>query len=480
MKIENKKYLLKTYSKKLLADTLTPVSVYLRLRDKFPNSLLLESSDYHANDNSFSYICFNPIASIKVENETIFQKFPDGKSTIIDLKSPPSKLDLGGCSHNVPKILDEFAASFSSEENHFKFINNGLFGFMAFDAVRYFEDIQLSKKEENLEMPDLYYAVYQNIIAINHFNNEAYIFAHTFESENNIPQIEQILKSKSFAEFSFERNGERTTNLNDEDFKALVRKCKEHCQRGDVFQIVPSKRFSQKFTGDEFNVYRALRSVNPSPYLFYFDYGNFKIFGSSPEAQLIVKGTRAEIHPIAGTFKRTGNDEQDAELAKKLSEDKKENSEHVMLVDLARNDLSRHGTNVKVETYREVQFFSHVIHLVSKVTATKNPLISTMQIVADTFPAGTLSGAPKHKALQLLEKYENRSREFYGGAIGFMDFSGNFNHAIIIRSFVSKNHSLHYQAGAGVVSESNEENELQEVYNKLGALTKALELAESI
>jgi anthranilate synthase component 1 len=480
MKIENKKYRLKTYSKKLLADTLTPVSVYLRLRDKFPNSLLLESSDYHANDNSFSYICFNPIASIKVENETIFQHFPDGKSTVTDLKSPPSKGDLGGCSHRVPKILHEFASSFSSEESKFKFINNGLFGFMAFDAVRYFEDIPLSKKEENLEMPDLFYAVYQNIIAINHFNNEAYIFAHCFKAENNIPQIEQLLKSKSFAEYPFARNGERTTNLNDEDFKALVRKCKEHCQRGDVFQIVPSKRFSQKFTGDEFNVYRALRSVNPSPYLFYFDYGNFKIFGSSPEAQLVVKGNTAEIHPIAGTFKRTGNDEQDAELARKLSEDKKENSEHVMLVDLARNDLSRHGTNVKVETYREVQFFSHVIHLVSKVTATKNPETSTMQIVADTFPAGTLSGAPKHKALQLLEKYENRSREFYGGAIGFMDFGGNFNHAIIIRSFVSKNHTLHYQAGAGVVSESNEENELQEVYNKLFALTKALELAENI
>ncbi len=474
------KYNLKKYSKKLLADTLTPVSVYLRLRDKFPNSLLLESSDYHANDNSFSYICFNPIASIKVENETIFQNFPDGKSTTLEISEKK----------NVPTILDEFASSFSSdlssealakgEESKFKFINNGLFGFMAFDAVRYFEDIELSKKEENLEMPDLYYAVYQNIIAINHFNNEAYIFAHCFDSENNIPQIEQILKAKSFAEYPFERNGERTTNLNDEDFKTLVRKCKEHCQRGDVFQIVPSKRFSQKFTGDEFNVYRALRSVNPSPYLFYFDYGNFKIFGSSPEAQLVVKGNRAEIHPIAGTFKRTGNDEQDAELAKKLAVDKKENSEHVMLVDLARNDLSRHGTNVKVETYREVQFFSHVIHLVSKVTATKNPKTSTMQIVADTFPAGTLSGAPKHKALQLLEEYENRSREFYGGAIGFMDFSGNFNHAIIIRSFVSKNHTLHYQAGAGVVSESNEENELQEVYNKLGALTKALELAESI
>ncbi|OAB81703.1 anthranilate synthase component I family protein [Cochleicola gelatinilyticus] len=464
------KYKLKTYSKKLLADTLTPVSVYLRLRDKFPNSLLLESSDYHANDNSFSYICCNPIASITIKNEHITEVFPNGRQQNIAITNTVS----------VPVALEKFASSFVSENNEFKFINNGLFGYMAYDAVRYFEDLSVEKKQGNLEIPDMYYAVYQNIIAINHFNNEAYIFSHTYKDDNNIATIEQLLKSKNFAEYSFKRKDAPKTNLKDSEFKELVLKCKEHCQRGDVFQIVPSKRFSQEFTGDEFNVYRALRSVNPSPYLFYFDYGSFKIFGSSPEAQLVVKGDRAEIHPIAGTFKRTGNDEKDAELAKKLSADTKENSEHVMLVDLARNDLSRHGSNVQVETYREVQFFSHVIHLVSKVTATKKATTSTMQIVADTFPAGTLSGAPKHRAMQLLEKYERTSREFYGGAIGFMDFTGDFNHAIIIRSFVSKNHELHYQAGAGVVSESNEENELQEVYNKLGALTKALELAETI
>jgi len=455
----------------MLADTLTPVSVYLRLRDKFPNSLLLESSDYHANDNSFSYICCNPIASITIKNEKVFQKFPDGTEVITEI-TPQT---------DIPGIMEAFATSFVSEEKEtLKFIHNGLFGFMAYDMVRYYEDIAMSKKGNHLHLPDAYYAVYQNIIAINHFNNEAYLFAHCYESENNIAQIEQLLKSKNFAEYSFQRHQKASTNITDEDFKKLVHTCKEHCQRGDVFQIVPSKRFSQSFTGDEFNVYRTLRSINPSPYLFYFDYGDFKIFGSSPEAQLVVKGDQAEIHPIAGTFKRTGNDEQDAELARQLSLDLKENSEHVMLVDLARNDLSRHGSNVTVETYREVQFFSHVIHLVSKVVARKNPKTTTMQIVADTFPAGTLSGAPKHNAMQLLEKYENISREFYGGAIGFMDFKGNFNHAIIIRSFVSKNHTLHYQAGAGIVSESDPEKELQEVYNKLGALTKALELAETI
>ncbi|MDC8004426.1 anthranilate synthase component I family protein [Aureisphaera galaxeae] len=465
------KYNLKTHSKRLLADTLTPVSVYLRLRDKFPNSLLLESSDYRANDNTFSYVCFNPISSFQVANEKVIQKFPDGSRLASEIDA----------NTEVTELMNAFAASFECEASEkFKFIHNGLFGYMAYDAVRYFENIEISKKEGDLEIPDLYYAIYQNIIAINHFNNEAYIFSHCYESESNIGQIEQLLRSKNFAEYPFTKNGAPKTNIDDEGFKQLVRTCKEHCARGDVFQIVPSKRFTQGFEGDEFNVYRALRSVNPSPYLFYFDYGNFKIFGSSPEAQLVVKDDRAEIHPIAGTFKRTGNDEQDAALAKELAADEKENSEHVMLVDLARNDLSRHGSDVKVETYREVQFFSHVIHLVSKVTALKNPDTPTLQIVADTFPAGTLSGAPKHRAMQLLEQYENVNRDFYGGAIGFMDFNGNFNHAIIIRSFVSKDHQLHFQAGAGIVSESNEEKELQEVYNKLGALLRALELAETL
>lgn len=463
-------YQLHTKSRKFLADTITPVSVYLRFRDKFPNSILLESSDYHASENAFSYICFQPIASIKVQNEELIKIFPDGASTKIKLDE---KIDL------VSKI-QEFASQFKVENSDHKFINNGLFGYMSYDAVRYFENIKLKKKQADLEIPDLYYAVYQNIIAINHFNNEAFIFSHSLNGKDNLDEIYSLLKIKSFAEFQFKREGTPETNISDDEYKELVVKCKQHCQRGDIFQIVPSKRFSQKFSGDEFNVYRTLRSVNPSPYLFYFDYGDFKIFGSSPEAQLVIKQGIAEIHPIAGTVKRTGNDEEDVLQAKKLSNDEKEKSEHVMLVDLARNDLSRNAEKVKVETFREVQYFSHVIHLVSKVTGKIRSGVNPFQVVADTFPAGTLSGAPKHMAMSLLEKYENTNRDFYGGAIGFMGFDGSFNHAIIIRSFLSKNHQLHYQAGAGVVSGSVPENELQEVYNKLGALNKALELAEDI
>ena len=466
-----KPFNLHTHYKKILADTITPVSIYLKIRDKYPNSILLESSDYHANDNSFSYICFNPIASIKVKNEIITQQFPDESQSINAIES----------NTNVTDIIHQFTQHFKiHSEEHFKFINNGIFGYMAYDAVRYFEDIEISKKEGHQNIPDIFYAVYQNIIAINHHKNEAYIFAHCFNNESNIETIYQLITSKNFAAFNFHIDGETISNLSDKDYIEHVELAKKHCARGDVFQLVLSRKFSQKFKGDEFNVYRALRSINPSPYLFYFDYGDFKIFGSSPEAQLIVSNGQAEIHPIAGTFKRTGNDEKDAVLAKQLSEDDKENAEHVMLVDLARNDLSRHGNKVKVETYREVQFFSHVIHLVSKVTGQKHKETTTMQVVADTFPAGTLSGAPKHKAMQLIEKYEKTSRDFYGGAIGFMDFKGNFNHAIMIRTFLSKNHQLHWQAGAGLVSKSNPENELQEVYNKLGALTKAIELAETI
>lgn len=463
-------YQLKTHYKKILADTITPVSIYLKIRDKYPNSILLESSDYHANDNSFSYICCNPIASIKVENEVITQRFPDGSQSVSETKTT-----------DVTNEIHNFTKQFKVDnDEQFKFINNGIFGYTAYDAVKYFEDVEILKKEGSLEIPDIYYAVYQNIIAINHFKNEAYIFAHCFDTENNVDDILHLIKVKNFASYQFTAEGDISSNLSDSEYKEHVKLAKKHCARGDVFQLVLSKKFQQDFKGDEFNVYRALRSINPSPYLFYFDYGNFKIFGSSPEAQLVVSDGKAEIHPIAGTFKRTGDDLKDAKLAEQLVEDAKENAEHVMLVDLARNDLSRNGNNVKVEKYREVQFFSHVIHLVSKVIGTKHKHVSTMQVVADTFPAGTLSGAPKHRAMQLIEDYEKTSRTFYGGAIGFMDFDGNYNHAIMIRTFLSKNHQLHWQAGAGIVSKSSPEDELQEVYNKLGALTKAIKIAERI
>ena len=465
-----KKYKIKSFHKKIISDTITPVSIYLKVRDQFPNCILLESSDYQINSNNYSYICFNPIAHVKVKNDTISYLYPDQKTKEIKISE----------NDKISDFIHHFTSIFETTNYNFKFISNGLFGYIAHEAVERFESINLNKEKNDLNIPDLFYSVYQNVIAVSSFNHEAHIFCHSYRSENNISSIEKIINIKTYASYNFKKINTKYSDINDNQFLELVKKAKYHCQRGDVFQLVLSRRFIQEFKGDEFNVYRALRSINPSPYLFYFDYGDFKIFGSSPEAQLVVENGKAEIHPIAGTFKRTGNENEDQKLAKLLLNDPKENSEHVMLIDLARNDLGRNGTEVKVEKNREIQFFSHVIHLVSKVTSIKNPNSETFQLVADTFPAGTLTGAPKHMALKLIDRYEINNRNFYGGAIGYMDFNGNFNHAITIRSFMSKDYKLHYQAGAGIVSKSEAKKELEEIYNKLGALDNALSLAENI
>nr|WP_168193976.1 anthranilate synthase component I family protein [Pontibacter sp. SGAir0037] len=466
------KFKISTSYKRLLADILTPVSVYLKLRDQYQNSILLESSDYHGAENSYSYICCSTIASIKAENELLTELFPDGSTR----QTPITK------ETDIPGKLAAFAASFETEKNNFNFIHNGLFGYMNYDAVRYFEDIDLHLRSDKQEIPDLFYAIYRYVIVINHFSNEAFIFSHTYNQEepNGIEKLEALLNSRNIPSYGFEITGEEEFNISSDDFLQNIERAKQHCFRGDVFQLVLSRRFKQAFKGDEFNVYRTLRSINPSPYLFYFDYGSFKIFGSSPEAQLVIKDQKASIFPIAGTFRRTGDDLADAALAEKLLADPKENAEHVMLVDLARNDLSRNGSEVTVETFREVQYYSHVIHLVSKVSGKLHSREDSLPMVASTFPAGTLSGAPKHMAMQLIDRYETTNRAFYGGCIGFLDFDGNFNSAIMIRSFLSKDYNLYYQAGAGIVAASNPVSELQEVDNKLMALRKALQLAQEI
>jgi anthranilate synthase component I len=465
-------YRLKTFSKTLLADTLTPVNIYLKLRDVYAGSILLESSDYHGHENSLSFICFDPIASFEVKEDVAEKKFPDGKTE-------RKRIEKTG---EVTDLLADFRNAFVPDIVSSKFVNCGLFGYIAYDAVRYFEDVTIEQSE--ILIPDVLYKLYRYVIVVDHFSNELTLFEHCYENGehciSSLDKIEQIIFSNRFATYKFHVTEGETSNFSDDEFLKVIEKGKEHCYRGDVFQIVLSRRFTCGFKGDEFNVYRALRSINPSPYLFYFDYGTFKLIGSSPEAQLQVSNGKAHIYPIAGTFRRTGNDQEDAALAEKLAADEKENAEHVMLVDLARNDMSRNADHVKVEVFKEIQFYSHVIHLVSKVTGTLMDKDAVLKMGADTFPAGTLSGAPKHMAMTLINKYENINRGFYGGAIGFIGFDGSFNHAIMIRTFLSKGNKLVFQAGAGVVSKSQAESELQEVNNKLAALRKAVLLAEKI
>ncbi|MCO5248914.1 MAG: anthranilate synthase component I family protein [Chitinophagales bacterium] len=466
-----KPYQLHVYSEQILADTLTPVSIYLSLRDRFPNTIMLESSDYHGEEHTYSYICVQPIAGFKVEKDIFYAELPD--------KSYQHSIT----HKNTVESVDQFKNLFQvHSDKNLPFIHKGMFGYMTYSSVHLMEDINL--QNDNNEIPTMVYHIYKYIIAVNHANHQLHIVTTCINHEKYNPaeteQIVQAIKKNKQPIYDFKRDGDKSSNLKDEDFLQMVRRGIEHCHRGDVFQIVLSRQFRQGFKGDDFQVYRALRSINPSPYLFYFDLGSYRIFGSSPEAQLIIQKDKVSIFPIAGTFRRTGDDAKDAEIAKQLSEDPKENSEHTMLVDLARNDLSRCGTDVKVDVYKEIQYYSHVIHLVSKVSAKLNPDVSRFRMVGDTFPAGTLSGAPKYRAMQLIDEIEYTTRSFYGGAIGQMDFDGNFNHAIIIRSFLSRENSLTFQAGAGVVADSKPENELQEVENKLLALNKAILLAENI
>ncbi len=457
----------KTLSKKKISDTVTPVGLYLRLRDKYANTLLLESSDYHSKEESYSFICIEPLLSFKA----------DKNEFSISVKN--KEIEKNTIDRNFNTLFDGFSnlIDLDCEEQLKSF--NGLYGYTTFDSVQYFETITLDNPDAPSAIPMMQYSFYRFIIAINHFNDEMQLIENLEEGETSrIEEIETIINAQAFNTQKFEIKGEETSNVTSEDFIENVRKAKAHCKRGDVFQLVLSRQFQQEFKGDEFNVYRALRSINPSPYLFYFDYGSFKLMGSSPEAQIKINNNKAIINPIAGTFRRTGDMTEDIKLGKKLSDDKKETAEHVMLVDLARNDLSKHAENVTVEVFKEVQYFSHVIHLVSTVQGeiTADPI----KIVGDTFPAGTLSGAPKYKAMELINKYENQSRGFYGGAVGIIGLNGDVNLAIAIRSFVSKNNVLYYQAGAGIVIHSDEEKELQEVNNKLAALKKALILAENI
>ena len=457
-----------------LADIITPVTIYLKMRDKFPNTILLESSDYHGNSNSMSYVCFEVMSEFKVEDYIIDIRYPSGQKEKIEISDK----------HTLAETFNAFIKSFNVEsiQEGPGMPTNGLFGYTSYDAVEYFEDIRFRQKDsKEFKIPDLYYSLYKFIIAINHFNNRIYLTENLNEGEvSRVEEIKSLLRNRSLGSFQFTPLNNENSNISDVEYTEMVKKGKKHCYLGDVFQIVLSRRFSQQFTGDEFNVYRALRNINPSPYLFYFDYGGYKLFGSSPEAQLVIEKGTAHINPIAGTFKRSGDDEEDRLLAIDLANDRKENSEHVMLVDLARNDLSRNSDNVQVQTFREVQFYSHVIHLVSEVTGELIPGYNPIKIFADSFPAGTLSGAPKFKAMELIDSIENTRRGFYGGAIGYIGFNGDINHAITIRSFLSRNNTLYYQAGAGIVSDSVEEKELNEVNSKLGALKAAIAKASEI
>lgn len=457
-------------SKSILGDLLTPVSAYLKVRDAYPQSALMESSDYHGGDNAKSFIAVHPIASVSIEHGVGISHYPDGTCT-----QKPITQEYGSA-----QLINDFLKNFSISGENSEYC--GLYGYTSFNAVRYFENIQVKDETQSQnDAPDLYYVLYKDIIVFDHFRNNLTIVEMLADGEQeDLDQLERDMQSRPYQAFDFHPIGECTSTLTDDEHRQNIRRGIQHCLRGDVFQIVLSRRFKQRFEGDDFKLYRALRSINPSPYLFYFDFGGFRIFGSSPETHCRIQGKRAYIDPIAGTTKRTGDIEQDRQNAIYLQNDPKENAEHVMLVDLARNDLSRNCHDVKVDFYKDMQFYSHVIHLVSRVSGELDENADPIQAFIDTFPAGTLSGAPKVRAMQLISEYEPHNRGAYGGCIGFIGFNCDLNQAITIRTFVSRNNELWFQAGGGIVAKSDVEYELQEVNNKLGALRKAISIAEKL
>jgi len=464
------KYTFHTKTKKILADLHTPVSIYLKIRDTFPQSALLESSDFHANENSTSYIGLEPIASVEVNRGVCTIKYPDESHHEQQLTD----------SFTIADALSGFIADIEVKGPDKNAC--GLFGYTTFNCVKYTENIAIREsREKQNDAPDMLYILYRYIIIFNHFNDEIVLMELLRDNEQSrLERVEVLIKMRNFASYNFFPEGKEYSTTTDEEFKANVRRGVQHCLRGDVFQIVLSRRFVQRYSGDDFKVYRALRSINPSPYLFYFDFGGYRIFGSSPETHCKISGRHISIDPIAGTTKRTGNDKEDMKAVDFLLNDPKENAEHVMLVDLARNDLSRHAHDVKVDFYKEPQFYSHVIHLVSRVSGILDDDADSIQAFFDTFPAGTLSGAPKVRAMQLISEMEKHNRGAYGGCIGFVGLNGDLNQAITIRTFVSRNNELWYQAGAGIVAQSNDEYELQEVNSKLGALKSAIDRAANL
>ena len=465
-----------TQTRKILADLYTPVGVYMRLRDIYPQSALMESSDYHGTENSRSFIGVHPIASIAVGHGVVTATYPDGR---VEEKELPAFGEGKGekCKLAISKAFNDFIQAFHVEGEGSECC--GLYGFTTFNAVRYFENIPVKDTTmEKNDAPDIYYIMYKNIIVFDHFNNTMQLI--TLGEEAELDALMKAINKANVKPYDFHPVGETTSTLTDEEHKANIRRCIQHCLRGDVFQIVVSRRFVQKYEGDDFKLYRALRSINPSPYLFYFDFGGFRIFGSSPETHNRIVGDKAFIDPIAGTTKRTGNMEQDRKAAEFLRNDPKENAEHVMLVDLARNDLSRNCHGVKVDFYKDMQFYSHVLHLVSRVSGTLDEQADHIKAFIDTFPAGTLSGAPKVRAMQIISELEPHNRGAYGGCIGFIGLNGDLNQAIVIRTFISRNGELWFQAGSGVVAKSNDQYELEECNNKLGALTKAIHIAEEL
>lgn len=486
MTFEQFSELAKTYSaipvsKRMLADVLTPVSLFLSIREAADHPFLLESVEGGEHLARYSFIGRNPYQKLIFDGKSTTIELPDGSSNTLE-ESYFYALEQLTNQHSEPKIAE------------LPRLTGGAVGYSSYDTIREVEHLPDGPKPD-LDMPEALWCFYDEIFAFDHVKQQVVLMKTVFvegstdlkeayqQAEKSLDEMEKsaLQAIKPAGEFELDAN-KITSNIEEKRFYEIVEKAKEYIYEGDIFQVVLSQRFEVPFRGDKFTLYRALRMVNPSPYLFFLDFDNFAMVGSSPEVLVRVTEKEVRLLPIAGTRPRGSNHDEDLQYEEDLKNDPKEIAEHIMLVDLGRNDLSRVCIpgSVHLERNQSIERFSHVMHIVSDVVGEIAPGKSSVDALKQCFPAGTVSGAPKIRAMEIIDELEPTKRGPYAGAVGYFDFSGNMDTCIAIRTMLVTDKSVYIQAGAGIVADSSPEKEFEETKNKAAALVEALSLALEI
>ena len=466
--------------REILADLETPVSAFLKI-DEGEYSYLLESVEGGEKWARYCFLGSKPSVVFKSKGDKIYVT----KNGVVK----EEKVD-GNPLNSIKKLMSDYKPV--KVEGLPRFFG-GAVGYIGYDMVRFFESLP-HEAVDDLNIPDSVFVITDTILIFDNIGQKIKVVSNAHIKDGDveraykkaIERIEAIIDKLRYQKTEDRRqkteikNSELRTNMSKEVFKESILKCKEYIKEGDIFQVVLSQRLETDFQSDPFDIYRALRTINPSPYMYFFKLGDIKIVGSSPEVLVRVEDEMVELRPIAGTRPRGATEEEDKRLARELLSDEKERAEHIMLIDLGRNDIGRVSKkgSVEVNELMVIEKYSHVMHIVSNVKGRLENGIDCYDVLKATFPAGTVSGAPKIRAMEIIEELEPTRRGIYAGAVGYFSFSGNMDMAITIRTLLIKGNTAYLGIGAGIVADSEPEREFEETMNKGKALIKAIELAE--
>lgn len=474
-----KKHKIVPVFKQVLSDLLTPVAAWAHLCNHSKYGFILESVEKGNNYSRFSYLGIDPKTIIKLENNVTLIE-TNGNQSII--KEPFIEV--------IDKIQKEYQYKKIEDLPPF---TGGLIGYLNYEMVEHFDNIPINSKSE-LNLPKSLFMLFEDIIIFDHLKGTSIILSNIIidkketllnqydHAHEKIDRIGEKLHSRiEYQTPRYNSNQELSTNLNEKDFKNIVLKAKSYIEEGEIFQVVLSRKFKQKINSEPVTIYRALRTINPSPYMFHLKVNDFDIIGASPELMVKIKDSDIEIRPIAGTRPRGKNKKEDDLLSKQLISDKKELAEHLMLLDLGRNDVGKVSEfgSVKVTESMKIEKYSHVMHIVSSIKGKLDKDIRSLDALISGFPAGTVTGAPKIRAMEIINELENETRDIYSGAVCFIDFNNNINSCIAIRTLIIKDKNAHFQAGAGIVYHSDPSSEYEETLNKAKAIINAIKFAEN-